>query len=187
VSVVNHFERYDTEHPDYPLELARLTQPPPFTATGPLPRLRAVAIVGSREPLHEAAVFANELASDLARAGIAIVSGGARGIDAAAHRGALEAGGATWVVCPTGKDHVSPEEHRELFDEIAMSPRGRLIWPFEDHMKATRDNYRRRNGILVALAEAVVVIQAGLQSGSRNACTWARQLEKSLWVVAGPP
>jgi DNA processing protein len=184
---VQRFERYHSEHPDYPVELSRLTYPPPFTATGPLRRVRAVAIVGSREPLHEAAVFAGELARELAAAGITIVSGGAKGIDAAAHRGALAANGATWVVCPTGRNHVYPPQHRELFDDIAKSPSGRLIWPFDDDVDAARANYKERNGLLVALSETVVVIQAGLRSGSRNACSWARQLDKSLWVVAGPP
>lgn len=180
-------ERYDPDHPDYPVELTRLPVPPPFTATGPLRRVRAVAIVGSREPLHEAEEFAGDLARELAAAGITIVSGGAKGIDAAAHRGALAAGGATWVVCPTGKNRVYPPEHRELFDQIAKTPNGRLIWPFADDAPAERQNYLDRNGILVALSEAVVVIQAGLTSGSRNACRWAQRLGRSLWVVAGPP
>ena len=77
--------------------------------------------MGSREPLHEAEEFAGDLARELAAAGITIVSGGAKGIDAAAHRGALAAGGATWVVCPTGKNRVYPPEHRELFDQIAKT------------------------------------------------------------------
>lgn len=178
---------YPSTHPDYPEALTRLTQPPAFTATGPIPKARAVAIVGSREAFHECAEFAYGLARDLAKAGITIVSGGATGIDAAAHRGALEAGGATWVVCPTGKNHVAPAQHGRLFREIARSKNGRLIWPFADDAKAETDNYRARNGILVQLSEAVVVIQAGLKSGSRNACSWARHLRRPLWVVPGPP
>ena len=181
------FQRYDIAHPDYPLSLTRLLLPPPFTATGPIPNVRAVAIVGSREAFYECATFAHDLAFELAKAGLTIVSGGAKGIDAAAHRGALKAGGATWVVCPTGKDQISPREHRRLFEEIARSPKGRLIWPFADDAEAETKNYRERNGILVQLADSVVVIQAGLQSGSRNACTWARDLGKPLWVVPGPP
>lgn len=184
---MHRYHRYSPDHPDYPVELSRLDAPPPFTATGPIPRARAVAIVGSREPLHEAEEFAGELARELATAGMTIVSGGAKGIDAAAHRGALTVGGATWVVCPTGKNRIYPPEHRNLFDQIAKSPNGRLIWPFADDAAVERRNYLDRNGILVALSEAVVVIQAGLASGSRNACSWAQRLGRSLWVVAGPP
>lgn len=181
------FERYTPNHPYYPKLLTRLTQPPSFTATGVLPNVRAVAIVGSREAFYECTTFAHSLAFDLAKAGITIVSGGATGIDAAAHRGALEAGGATWVVCPTGKNKVAPPQHRRLFEQIAATKNGRLIWPFEDNAGVTRESYRDRNKILVQLAEAVVVIQAGLASGSRNACTLARDQEKPLWVVPAPP
>ncbi len=184
---VHPFERYTPTHPQYPKLLTRLTQPPSFTATGPLPNVRAVAIVGSRQAFHECATFAHSLAFDLAEAGITIVSGGATGIDAAAHRGALDAGGATWVVCPTGKDRVAPAEHRRLFEQIAATKNGRLIWPFADNAGPERHHYRERNKILVQLAEAVVVIQAGLASGSRNACTLARDQSKPLWVVPAPP
>ena len=186
-AVVHPFERYTREHPDYPQILTRLLAPPTFTATGPIPNVRAVAIVGSRSAFHECATFAHELAFDLAKAGITIVSGGATGVDAAAHRGALAAGGATWVVCPTGRNKVSPAQHRRLFEQIARSPKGRLIWPFDDDEDASTRNYRDRNEILVQLSEAVVVIQAGLRSGSRNACTRAREQGRSLWVVPAPP
>jgi len=186
--LVQPFERYDAAHPDYPVQLNRnMLVPPSFTATGAIPNVRAVAIVGARDPVHEAAVFARQLAFDLATAGITVVSGGAKGIDAAAHRGALEARGATWVVCPTGKDRVAPREHRDLFQEIASSGKGRLIWPFADEVDAKPETYRTRNGLLVALSEAVVVIQARLASGSRNACSWAATLEKPLWVVGALP
>jgi len=184
---VHDSQLYDRNHPQYPKILTRLLAPPSFTATGPLPNVHAVAIVGSRSAFHECTEYAHELAFDLARAGMTIVSGGATGIDAAAHRGALAAGGATWVVCPTGKDRVSPAQHRRLFDEIASSPNGRLIWPFADDVDAAPETYRARNEILVQLADAVVVIQAGLRSGSRNACRLALEQARALWVVPAPP
>jgi DNA processing protein len=185
---VQPFERFHADHPDYPAQLNRnMLVPPSFTATRAIPNVRAVAIVGSRDAIHEAAVFAHKLAFDLASAGVTVVSGGARGIDAAAHRGALEARGATWVVCPTGKDRVAPREHHDLFQQIASSEKGRLIWPFDDHVEAKPETYRTRNGLLVALSDAVVVIQARLASGSRNTCTWAADLKKPLWVVPALP
>ena len=181
------FERYTPDHTEYPRHLLRLTAPPSFTATGPLTEVRAVAIVGSREPIYECEVFAHDLAYELAKAGITIVSGGAKGIDAAAHRGALKARGATWAVLPSGMNRIRPAQHGQLFRDIARSRNGRLVWPFADDVEVSPPTYRHRNSILVQLSEAVVVIQAGLQSGSRNACTWARDLAKPLWVVPGLP
>jgi len=184
---VKHYERYTPDHPDYPRKLLSRLDPPSFTASGAVPNVRAVAIVGSREPMHEAAVFAHELAFELASVGMTIVSGGALGIDAAAHRGALDAGGATWVVCPTGRNHVAPPQHAGLYDRIAASKSGRLIWPFEDDTPVHRSRYRERNRVLVALAEVVVVIQARHASGSRNACSWAQDMGKQLWLVPALP
>ncbi len=186
-SVVHTPQRYDSNHPQYPKILTRLIAPPSFTATGPIPNVHAVAIVGSRSAFHECAEFAHELAYDLASVGMTIVSGGATGIDAAAHRGALEAGGATWVVCPTGKNRISPPEHRRLFEDIASSPKGRLIWPFDDDVGVSPATYRTRNRVLVQLADAVVVIQAALRSGSRHACRLAHEHARALWVVPAPP
>ena len=149
--------------------------------------MHAVAIVGSRSAFHACAEYAHDLAFDLARAGMTIVSGGATGIDAAAHRGAIDAGGATWVVCPTGQNRISPPEHRPLFEDIARSPKGRLIWPFEDDVGVSAVTYRARNRVLVQLADAVVVIQAGIRSGSRHACRLAHEHGRALWVVPAPP
>ncbi len=181
-------KRYTPDHPEYPVRLlTRLEHPPPFTATGPLPPVRAVAIVGSRTPLGEAAEFARRLAATLADHGIVVVSGGARGIDTAAHLGAVDAGGATWVVCPSGADHVVPSENALLFERIAESEGGRLVWPFPDDIPAAKHRFLDRNRILVALSEAVVVIQARLQSGSRNATTCARNLGIPVWMPPAPP
>lgn len=131
--------------------------------------------------------FAGDLARALARAGVTIVSGGARGIDRAAHRGAMEVGGATWVVCGTGRARVFPPEHEDLYEEVSASTSCRMIWPFADDVDASAQTFRTRNGVLVALADAVVVIQAKFQSGSRNAASWARHLGRPLWVVPGLP
>jgi DNA processing protein len=180
--------RYELGHPDYPQALRSLPNPPAvLTTSGPLEPRRAIAIVGARSAGDEAQAFAHDLAFQLASAGIVVVSGGATGVDAAAHRGALEAGGTTWVVCPTGKNRVSPGKHRELFAEIASSDDSRMIWPFHDNASAMPANYLFRNGILAALSEALVVIQARLQSGSRNACGWARELGKPVWAMTAAP
>ncbi len=180
--------RYELAHPDYPGVLRELPNPPAaLTTSGPLAPRRAIAIVGSRRASDEARAFAHDLAFQLASAGLVVVSGGAVGIDAAAHRGALAAGGATWVVSPTGRHRVYPAEHRTLFAEIASSEDSRMIWPFDDDARGSRQDLLYRNGILAALSEALVVVQAHYQSGSRNACGWARDLGRPVWAVTAAP
>lgn len=145
-----------------------------------------VAIVGSREATAPAAAFAHALAHDLASQGVIIVSGGARGIDTAAHEGALAASGETWAVLPTGPGELFPRENQVLFARITAGP-GALVFPFPAGTRAMRHNFLQRNGVLVTLSDVVVVVQAGFQSGARNAAKWARDEGKPLFVVPGPP
>lgn len=180
--------RYELGSPDYPKALFALPNPPPvLTTSAPLEPGRAIAIVGSREAVPEALEFAYDLAYQLASAGIIVVSGGAAGVDGAAHRGAMTAGGATWVVSPTGKDRVYPPEHAGLFAEIARSEQSRMIWPFTDDAAGLKHNFLYRNGVLTAFSEALVVIQARFKSGSRNACSWARDLRRPVWAMTAAP
>jgi DNA processing protein len=144
-----------------------------------------VAIVGSRAATLSAARFARHLARDLAKAGAVVVSGGAFGIDVAAHRGAMKAGGRTWAVAPTGHKLCFPAEHDGLFEEIGEGP-GAMLWPFAPEY-AHRTSFLARNRVLVALADAVVVVQAGSHSGALHAATWARKLKTPLWVVPVAP
>jgi DNA processing protein len=144
-----------------------------------------VAIIGARHADPAAAKFSHELAQSIARAGAVVVSGGALGIDAAAHRGALEANGRTWVVAGTGHAHCYPPEHDRLFETIARGP-GAMVWPFGANHRH-RSAFRIRNRVLAALADAVIVIQAGAQSGALHTSAWARRLAKPLWVVPAAP
>lgn len=175
------------EHPDYPRALCDLEVPPTIALSARLETRRAVAIVGARSAVPEACAFAFALAYHLGKAGLAVVSGGAVGVDRCAHEGALAAGGATWLVAPCGRGEVYPRENEDLFARIAADPRGRIVWPFADGTPTTRDTPRRRNGVLVGLAERVVVVQARVQSGSRNAATWARKLGRALHVLPATP
>jgi DNA processing protein len=152
---------------------------------GSLEASRAVAIVGSRKANTDAQRFARELAATLARAGVVVVSGGALGIDAAAHEGALAAGGRTWAVAGTGCDHCFPAEHAELFATIGRGP-GAMVWPFAPSSPARSGAFLLRNRVLVALSDAVVVAQAGLPSGALRAAGCARAAGKPLWVVPAP-
>lgn len=176
------------DDPGYPTSLRHLASPPVLDVSGPLRAdATTIAIVGSREPIPESLAFATELAGHLAKHGLVIVSGGAAGIDAAVHEAAMDVGGETWVVCGTGRDHVFPPQHADLFQRVEQSTSSRMIWPFEASVRVAAQTLRSRNRVLVALADVVVVIQAHLRSGSRNAAGWARALERPLWIVPGVP
>lgn len=175
------------EDDTYPLALANLSMKPVLRTSGPLPHHRkSVAIVGSREPIPEAVDFARDLARVLADHGVLVISGGAVGIDTAAHEGAMEKG-TTWCVAPNGRDHPYPHANVALFERIAASERSRMIWPFPDRTAKDKETPKERNRILVALATRVVVVQARFTSGSRNAAAHARKLGKPLFVVPAAP
>jgi DNA processing protein len=172
----------------YPSRLRSLARPPSFLSIrgGPLDADRVVAVVGSRLAHPEAQAFAVHLAATLTGAGAVVASGGAAGIDAAAHRGALDAGGRTWVVAGTGCEHCFPPEHAALFDRVAHGP-GAMVWPFPPPSEARAGSFVARNKVLVAISDAVVVVQAGFPSGALNAAAAARRLGRPLWVVPPPP
>jgi DNA processing protein len=153
---------------------------------GELPRGPAVAVVGTRHPSAEGVAFTRAFAAELATAGVAVLSGGAEGIDTAAHEGALDVGGVTVVVTPAGFLRPFPEKNGPLFARVVAAG-GAYLSLFEDHVPAERPAFFARNGCLVALAHAVVVTQSPLRSGAANAAKWARQLGRPLLVVPHSP
>ncbi len=172
----------------YPSRLRSLARPPASLTVrgGPLEATRAVAIVGSRDASRDAAAFSHDLARSVVQCGAVVVSGGALGIDGAAHRGALDHGGPTWAVAGTGCEHCFPPEHASLFDRIAAGP-GAMVWPFPPASAARAGGFVLRNRVLVALSDTVVVVQAGVRSGALRAAACAQALKKPLWVVPAPP
>lgn len=170
-----------------PHRLLDLPEPPPaLYVQGELPRGPAVAIVGTRHPTPAAARFARRLAAELAREGVAIFSGGAAGIDAAAHRGALAARGCTVVVAPAGYARPYPQEHESLFRRV-VSAGGAYVSLVPDDRAAIQGAFFARNRCLVALAQVLVVVQAPLRSGARNAAAHARELGRPLLAVPSCP
>jgi DNA protecting protein DprA len=153
---------------------------------GELPRGPAVAIVGTRHPSAAYARFARRLARELAEAGVAVLSGGAKGIDTEAHRGALAGGGVTVVVAPAGFERPYPEQNAELFGQIVAAGGAYLSLP-EPNCPATRGIFFARNACLVALAHLVVVVESPIRSGARNAAKFARRLGRPLFVVPASP
>jgi DNA processing protein len=170
----------------YPDALSRLAdRPPELRLDGSLGEARVrVAVVGSRRCDEYGADLAREIARDLARAGVSIVSGGARGVDAAAHEGALEAGGHTVAVLGTGVDVVYPAEHRDLFGRI-VGAGGALLSEQPDGTPGWKGNFPRRNRIVSGMSNAVVVVRAGERSGALVTADWARSQGVPLFAVPG--
>ncbi len=143
----------------------------------------SVAIVGARAATRPALAFARELAEALAREGRIVVSGGALGVDGAAHEGALAAGGCTLVVLGTGVDVVYPARHAGLFERVME--RGALMSPFEDGALPAPWRFPRRNPLIAALGDATIVVEASLRSGSLGTAAAARELGRPLWARPG--
>ena len=143
----------------------------------------AVAIVGSRRATPYGLEVAETLAADLAARGVTIVSGLARGIDSAAHRGALRVGGRTLAVLGSGVDVIYPPENRRLADEIAA--RGALLSQFAPGTPPLPQNFPTRNQVIAALSLAVVVVEAAEKSGSLITARLAAELGREVLAVPG--
>lgn len=148
-------------------------------------RRRAVAIVGTRRASGYGLATATELADDLARAGVAVVSGLALGIDGAAHRAAVEAGGATIAVLPSPLDRVYPPRHRPLARAIVRAG-GALVSELQVGAPVGRPDFARRNRIIAGLAAAVVVVEAPDRSGALLTAAAAISTGRELYAVPGP-
>jgi len=150
----------------------------------PPPEGPRAAIVGSRRPSPYGEAVAEQLAADLAGAGVVVISGLALGIDAAAHRGALAAGGTTVAVMGTGVDLVYPAAHAALADEIITSG-GALVSQFPDGTMPRRHHFPARNLTMAALSDVVVVVEAAQGSGALITAAAALELGRDVMAVPG--
>jgi DNA processing protein len=154
---------------------------------GPMPLtqlVESIAVVGSRSATSYGFDVATDVAAVVARTGAPVVSGAAYGIDQAAHRGALAAGGATAAVLACGADRVYPAAHRELIEHIAQhccvvseAPLGSA---------PTKVRFLSRNRLIAALSRGTVLVEAAIRSGALNTAHWADQLSRVLMGVPGP-
>jgi DNA processing protein len=144
----------------------------------------SVAIVGARAASRYGDHVAMELASDLAGGGVAVVSGGAYGIDGAAHRAALSSGGLTVALLAGGADRSYPVGHTQLIDDIAE--RGVVVSEVACGSAPTKWRFLQRNRLIAALSAATVVVEAGWRSGSLNTAGHAAALSRPLGAVPGP-
>lgn len=174
--------------PGYPSQLEDLGADAPRTLHfrgRPLTHLEgSVAIVGSRRASEAGRDWTYALARRLAEAGRPVISGGALGIDAAAHAGALEGGGPTLVVLPSDVRQPRPLSNRALFSAVLQGD-GAIMSEF-DRPRGGRWLYAHRNRIVAALAEAVVVVEAGAKSGTRHTMDKALALGRPLICLAWP-
>jgi DNA processing protein len=174
------------DDPDYP-PLLRETSRPPFGLylRGSLwdPCLPAAAVVGTRCPTSSGAQAAASLAGDLAEAGIPVVSGLARGIDAAAHRGSLSRAGITCAVLPCGIDAVYPAAHKGLALAI-LEGGGALVSEYPPGTEIRRYRFPERNRIIAGMARACVVVEAPAGSGALITADHALSEGRDVWVCA---
>jgi DNA processing protein len=146
----------------------------------------AIAIVGARAATQVGMDRAHALARHLAGRGVRVVSGGALGIDGAAHRGALAGGGKTTVVLGSGLAVPYPARHRPLFAQV-LSAGGALVSMLDDHVGPRRSTFVQRNPLIAALADAVLVIEADVRSGSLSTAAAARSLGRIVAAWPGSP
>lgn len=144
----------------------------------------AVAVVGSRACTAYGDHVASEMGYELAERGTAVVSGAAYGIDGAAHRGALAAGGPTLAVLGCGVDYSYPSGHTGLLSRIADV--GAVVSEYAPGTPPARHRFLVRNRLIAALSEATVVVEAGARSGARNTAAAAGQLGRVVMAVPGP-
>jgi DNA processing protein len=177
------------DDPGYPGLLGRIYDPPPvlyvkgelLVDEGPL----SVAIVGSRAASPQGTALASCMARELAAAGATIVSGLARGIDTAAHKGALEANGRTVAVLGSGLDRLYPRENEAL--AAAISRQGAVVSEFPLGMSAAPGHFPRRNRVIAGWGRGVVVVEAAARSGALVTARLALDEGREVFAVPGHP
>jgi DNA processing protein len=172
--------------PRYPARLKEIYDPPPMLfARGRVDLLArlAIAVVGTRRPSTYGTIAATRLAADLANAGLVIVSGMARGIDSAAHKATLDAGGDTIAVYGCGVDELYPAENRKLSEQIAE--RGLLLSDFPMGTPPYPQNFPMRNRVVSGLSLGVLVVEGGQYSGSAITARLAADQGREVFAVPG--
>lgn len=172
---------------EYPSALFELHDPPPaIFCVGDLTLLSApsAAIVGTRRATTYGERVTRELAGSLARGGVAIVSGLARGVDVTAHRATLDAGGRTVAVLGTGVEVAYPRAHRAL--QATIAERGLLVSEEPPRSRAKASSFPKRNRIIAAMTKATIVVEAPLRSGALITAEHATDLHRIVAAVPGP-
>ena len=176
------------DSPDYPRKLLEIGDPPPVLfvrgAVNEADRF-AVAIVGSRHSSPYGRTITARLAQDLCAVGLTIVSGGALGIDIAAHRAVIEAGGRTLAILGCGLDVDYPRENRPAFEQIVDRGLGALITEFPPGAQPEPWRFPMRNRVISGLSTAVIIVEAGTQSGALLTANIAAEQGRDVMAVPG--
>lgn len=178
--------KISTSDAEYPKNLKNIYDPPKVLYVNGRIEARddlAVAIVGSRRASQYGLETSERLGYELGLRGVTVVSGMARGIDAAAHRGALRGGGRTIAVMGSGHGHIYPAEHKKLYGQIAAS--GAVVSEFEDDIKPLPYNFPRRNRIISGLSLGIVVVEAARNSGALITADFAAEQGREVFAVPG--
>ncbi len=173
---------------DWPISLMDLSSPPIGLVIkgnrGLLGGLdRSISIVGSRRPTEYGLAVSNKLAADSATAQVAVISGGAYGIDTAAHKGALGVGGRSVAVLAGGFNHLYPAENKRLFSQITNN--GLLISEVMPNIKSEPSRFLIRNRLIAALSKATVVVEAEFVSGSIRTARDAAEIFRPVFAIPG--
>jgi DNA processing protein len=176
------------DSPEYPPLLAQIDDRPPllFRSGEPVSTAdKLIGIVGTRHATEWGRRFTGRLAAELTQAGVTVVSGMAEGIDAAAHRGALETGGKTIAVWGTPLDQAYPPSNREL--AVQIQKQGAVYSEYWPGVVTNPSNFPERNRIISGMSEGVIVIEAGLKSGALITAQFALDQGRELFAVPGRP
>lgn len=179
-------KKIDIEMAEYPKLLKNIHKPPHVLyLNGSFEKEdeNVVAIVGSRRASRYGLEMSENLAYELALRGVTIVSGMARGIDSAAHRGALKANGRTIAVMGSGHGHIYPPENKDLYERIANT--GVVVSEFENNMAPLPKNFPIRNRIISGLSLGVVVVEAAKNSGALITADFALEQGREVFAVPG--
>jgi len=144
-----------------------------------------LAVVGSRRLTSYGRKITEQLVTEIASAGVTIVSGFMYGGDEAAHKAAAEAGGRTIAVMPCGIDMIHPEYQEELYNKI-LENKGLIISEYEGKFPPANWTYPRRNRIVAGLSKAVLIVEAGLNSGTLITAEFAKKFSRKIFAVPGP-
>jgi DNA processing protein len=175
------------EDEEYPQRLLEIYDPPPVLWVRGNPALlnrAAIAVVGTRQPTPYGSGMAEVISRDLARRGLVVMSGMARGVDTSAHKGALDAGGATVAVWGTGIDVIYPKENKKLAEQI-VAQGGAIVSEFPLGTFPAPQNFPIRNRTLSGMSVGVLVVEAAEYSGTRITARCALEQGRDVYAVPG--